>query len=179
VIGAGSAAPPLRGQPVFGLPFDLERVRLRGAVAVVFMAPLLAGVSQRNLAALTSVWPRIDAEAGGLVLVSRSPLETARDFVPRHHLLFPMLVDETGEMAAAWGVGKAAGLASRLVRARPAFVRNALSVWRNGQPLPEANEDALPAAFVVAADGLVSWVWRATAVNDRLDAEAVWAAMRS
>jgi peroxiredoxin len=134
VIAVGSAAPALRGQPVFGLPFDLEARRQRGAMAVIFMAPLLAGVSQRNLAALTAIWPRIDAEAGGMVLVSRSPLETARDFVPRHHVLFPMLVDSTGEMAAAWGVGKATGLASRLARARPGFVRDALSVWRNGQP---------------------------------------------
>lgn len=178
MIAVGSAAPELRGQPVFGLPFDLAARRQRGAIAVIFMAPLLAGVSQRNLAALTAIWSRIDAEAGGMVLVTRSPLETARDFVPRHHVLFPMLVDAGGEMAAAWGVGRATGLASRLARARPGFVRDALSVWRNGQPLPESNEDALPAAFVVSPEGLILYAWRATAVADRIDAEAVWAAMR-
>lgn len=178
MITVGGSAPELVGQPVFGLPFNLATVRARGAVAVVFLASLTTRATQENLQRLTGIWPRIDSEAGGMVLITRSPLESARDFVPRHHVLFPVLVDDSGEASAAWGVGKVGGLAATLLRARPAFLKNALSVWRNGQALPEAHTDQLPASFAVTREGLVSWAWRGTAVNDRLDAEAVWAAMR-
>ena len=178
MIAPGSPAPPLAGQPVCGLPFDLAVARRRGTVAVIFLAPLASRAAQQNLAGVTEIWPRVDAEAGGMVLVSRSPLETARDFVPRHHVLVPMLVDTSGELAAAWEVGKASGLAATLVRARPAFVRNAVSVWRNGQPLPENHADQLPAAFVVTREGEVAWAWYGRRVNDPLDSEAVWAAVR-
>jgi peroxiredoxin len=178
VIRVGDTAPALAGQPVFGLPFALDRARHRGSVAVAFLAALSARATHQNLAALTSIWPRVDAEAGGIVVVSASPLETARDFVPRHHVLFPMLVDETGEAASAWGVGRARGLSAAIRRARPTFVHNAMSVWRNGQPLPERNVDQLPAIFVVNPDGRVALAWYGDAVEARFDAEAAWSAMR-
>ena len=178
MIAVGTAAPSLIGQPVFGLPFDLGAARRRGAVVVVFLPPLASRAAAHTLLALTGIWGRIDTEAGGMVIVSRSPLETARDFVPRHHVLFPMLVDGDGNLAAAWGVGNATGLAATLARARPGFLRDAVSVWRNGQPLPEDQPDQLPAAFVVQPNGQVSWTWYGRAVNDRIDPEAVWAAVR-
>ena len=178
-LPVGAAAPNLAGQPVFGLPFDLSRARLRGAVLVSFWAPLSAKGTLASLAALTEVWPRVDAEAGGMVAVTRSPLETARDFVPRHHVLFPVLVDETGTDFSRWGIGSARGVAAKLRTARPAFVKRALSVMRNGQPLPEAHEDQLPAAFVVDAEGGVRHVWYGKAVDDVVDAEGMWAAAQA
>ncbi|GDX79351.1 hypothetical protein LBMAG42_11620 [Deltaproteobacteria bacterium] len=179
MITVGANAPPLFGQPVFGRPFQLDRARARGAVVVAFLGPLSAAASLDNLARLTTIWPRIDAEAGGLVGVTRSPLEAARDFVPRHHVLFPVLVDDTGEAFASWGVGLAKGLDATLLRAQPKLLRRALSVIRNGQPLPEAHDNQLPAAFVVGADGRVRWAWYGRSLADRVDAEAAWSAVHS
>lgn len=175
----GARAPALSGQPVFGVPFDLHRSRARGAVLVSFWAPLSSRGTLASLAALTAVWPQVDAEAGGMVAVTRSPLETARDFVPRYHVLFPVLVDEQGAVFRDWKVPRATGLSSKLRTARPAFVKRALSVFRNGQALPEANEDQLPAAFVVSAGGEIVHAWYGKAIDDVVDAEGLWAAARS
>jgi len=177
VIEPGATAPALVGQPVFGLPFDLARARRRGPVVVAFWGALSSPATLENLARLTEVWPRIDAQAGGVVAVTRSPLEAARDFVPRHHVLYPVLVDTTGAIAEAWGVGAAHGLDALRLRAQPALLRRAVSVLRNGQALPEAHADQLPAAFVVGADGVVRYAWRGRALRDRFDMEAVWGAV--
>lgn len=175
----GTAAPALAGQPVFGVPFDLHRSRLRGAVFVSFWAPLSSRGTLASLAALTALWPQVDAEAGGMVAVTRSPLESARDFVPRHHVLFPVLVDEEGSLFRDWKVARATGFSSKMRTARPAFVKRALSVFRNGQALPEANEDQLPAAFVVSASGEIAYAWYGKGVDDVVDAEGLWAAAKS
>lgn len=176
MIGVGERAPALAGQPVFGLPFNLDTAVGRGAVVVVFFGALSAGATVDTLARLTRIWPRLDAEQGGLVAVTRSPLETARDFVPRHHVLFPVLVDETGESTGRWGVGRATGLGAFVARAQPNLVRRAVSVVRNGQPLPEAHVDQAPAAFVVDRAGLVQLAWYGRGVNEKVDEEALWAA---
>lgn len=176
MIEVGEPAPPLAGQPVFGRPFQLDRVRERGAVVVMFFGALSSGATRENLERLTAIWPRIDAEQGGLVAVTRSPLEAARDFVPRHHVVFPVLVDESGEASAAWGVGRAAGIGAFVARAQPELLRRAVSVVRNGQPLPEAHVDQAPAAFVVDRAGVVQLAWYGRGVGDRVDAEALWAA---
>lgn len=179
MIAVGARAPALVGQPVFGLPVDLERLRQRGPVLVVFWGALSSAATLDNLARLTAIWPRVDVEAGGLVAVTRSPLEAARDFVPRHHVLFPVIVDSTGDIAARWAVGEARGLQAALLRAQPTVVRRAVSVLRNGQPLPEANEGQLPAAFVVGRDGDVRHAWYGRSVGDRIDAEGLWRAASS
>jgi peroxiredoxin len=145
-------------------------------VVVCFLAPLSTRGTLANLEALTEIWPRIDAEAGGLVALTRSPVEAARDFVPRYHVLFPVLVDETGEDFARWGVPEATGFAVKLRGARPGFLKRAVSILRNGQPLPEANEAQLPAVFVVEPDGTVLYRWTGTRVDDVIDAQAVLAA---
>ena len=176
MIEVGGAAPSLHGQPVFGRPFHLDQVRARGSVVVGFLGALSSAATLQNLARLTEVWPQVDAKAGGLVVVTRSPLETARDFVPRHHVLFPMLVDESGELCAAWGVQAATGAGAVWVRARPALLSRALSVLRNGQPLPEAHVDQAPAAFVVGKDGVVRHAWYGGSVGALVPAEALWAA---
>lgn len=172
-VAVGQAAPALRGQPVFGLPFELERQRARGPVVVAFWGALSSAATLDNLARLTALWPRVDELAGGMVAVTRSPLEAARDFVPRHHVLFPVLVDATGELAGQWGVGGARGLKAAWAKAQPRVLRRAVSVLRNGQPLPEAHEAQLPAAFVVDRTGTVRLAWYGRSMGDRIDTDAL------
>ena len=179
MISPGAVAPLLVGQPVFGLPFDLARLQRRGPVIVVFLGGLSGASALENVQRLTAIWPRVDAEAGGMVGITRSPLEAARDFVPRHHVLFPVLCDESGQHTGAWGVGRAGGLAALLLRARPDLLRRAVSVVRTGQPMPEANPDQLPAAFVVGADGVVRYSWYGAGPSALGDGEALWAAVGS
>ncbi len=174
MIEVGEEAPPLAGQPVFGLPFDLTRARGRGAVGVVFFGALSSGATLDSFHRLTAIWSKLDGEQGGLVVVTRSPLEAARDFVPRHHVLFPMLVDEEGARYHTWGIGRASGVGAVFARSQPGFVRRAVSVLRNGQPLPEAHVDQAPAAFVVDRAGKVTWAWYGASVNDRVDADSLW-----
>ncbi len=176
MITVGTAAPALAGQPVFGLPFELSRLQRRGPVVVAFLGGLSGAAALENVQRLTTIWPRVDAKAGGMVGITRSPLEAARDFVPRHHVLFPVLCDEAGQHTAAWGVGRATGLAALLLRARPDLLRRAVSVVRTGQPMPEAHPDQLPAAFVVGSDGRVRYGWYGTGPSALLDGEALWAA---
>lgn len=177
MIRAGTVAPLLVGQPVFGLPVDLATVRRRGPVIVAFLGGLSGAAALQNVQRLTTIWPRVDAEAGGVVGITRSPLAAARDFVPRHHVLFPVLCDESGKHTVAWGVGNAEGLTAMLLRARPDLLRRAMSVVRTGQPMPEAHPGQLPAAFAVGVDGRVTYCWYGASPSALLDGDALWAAV--
>ncbi len=146
----GVAAPPFDAQPVSGL-----RVRVGSGHprVVCFVRSVLGGQARAAVRAVHAALPALEARGIGVVLVTRGPLEAARDFVPRWHVRVPVVVDEDGAVFRAWGVG--VGTWSEALRGvGAALVREQLRAAFEGRGgLRDLLQ--LPATFVVDADGIV------------------------
>jgi len=160
MIGVGDPAPDLRLHPVFGLPVDLAR----GPRVLAFFPALDTTATRATIAALETALPRFDPAGIAVLGIARGRLHEARDFVPRHHVLFPVVIDEPGICFEAFGVPRrAAGLL------RPGGPLAALRAWRAGAPF-----DQLPAWVVVGADGRVRFARMGRTVMDQPDIETLW-----
>ena len=53
----------------------------------------MRGLRRRALAPLRELWPDLDREGIGLVLITGADLATARDRIPRYLLRFPVVLD--------------------------------------------------------------------------------------
>jgi peroxiredoxin len=177
-LSVGQNAPTIDARPLFGLP-----VRTPGAaggrqpLAVVFLRSLGGGNARAAVRALNAAYARFDAAGVQVVGISRTDLVIARDFVPRYHVLFPVIADEDGALSASWSIGRDRGLVRSLigVLTRPDALANAASAAWEGRSAPE-HLDQLPAEFVVGVDGRLRHVRYGTTVWDQPDIEALWEA---
>jgi peroxiredoxin len=175
-LSVGDVAPPLDVRPIFGLP-----VRTPGAaggrapLVVVFLRSLGGGNARAAVRALNAAFPRFDTDGIGVVGITRTELEVARDFVPRHHVLFPVVADLDGAIGAAYGIGRDRGLVRSALGllTTPAAVATAASAAWEGRSAPE-HVDRLPAAFVVGRDGTVRYARYARTIWEQPDIEALW-----
>lgn len=167
----GDASPELTLSPVFGLPVKLHQ----GVSIVCFMRPLSGSTARSTIQVLTEAWPRFDAEGFKLVGVTRTDLTFARDFVPRHHVLFPIVVDERGELFAQFGVGKDTGFLKTAMSLRPRHYQalsEAFALGRQANALPGSD---LPAFFVVR-DGRFVYASYGASALEQPQVEELWRA---
>lgn len=160
----GQPAPPLEGQPVFGLPLHVGTPAQRAPAVVCFLRHLGSPPTRAALARLQAAMPAFDHAGVDLIAVSASGLPLARDFVPRHHLLFPLLCDPGGAHAARWGLSPftPAELLVGALRDLPALP----ALLAAGQGRVDGPLSARPGAFAVRADGTLArcavaaaWSW--------------------
>lgn len=124
ILPEGASAPVDRLHPVSGLP-----VVFGGApVVVVFLRDLHGTTARTALARLTAIWPALDAAGVRLAAVTRTDLTYARDYVPRHHVIFPLVVDVDGTLSAQFGIDAPGSLLRALTGVRPAQLR----AWFDG-----------------------------------------------
>lgn len=174
MLNVGDSAPPFTLQPVFGLPVALHE----GTTVIAFLRPLTGSTARTAIETLTEAWPRLDAEGIKLLAVTRTDLTFARDFVPRHHVLFPVYVDESGEVCRAYGVQSDKGLVKTLLGLRPRHL-SALSVAvGNGRQLDTLPSSDLP-AYVVVRDGRVVYASYGSSALDQPEIEELWRAATS
>lgn len=172
MLQVGDEAPAFRVQPVFGLP-----VQTGGRPLVVtFVRPLEGGMARAALKALQDAFPRFDGAGIGVVAFTRCDLTLARDWVPRNHLLLPLVVDDEGRWFDAYGVGRDKGLLRSIGGLRPSTLVAAGRALGEGRSRPTGGGDQLPAEFVVGADGRVRYARYGRTVLDQPDVEALWAA---
>jgi peroxiredoxin len=145
-------------------------------LVVLFLRGLDGGLARAAIAAAHAALPRLDAAGVRLVAFTRSDLDFARDFVPRHHVLFPVVVDSDGAWFATYGVARDRGLLRSVTGLRPAKVRAAFGTLGRGTGLPRGGADQLPAEFVVDADGRLRYARYGRTVLDLPDFEALCAA---
>jgi peroxiredoxin len=177
-LSAGDPAPLLDARPLFGLPVRTPgRGGGKGPLVVVFLRSLGGGNARAAVRALNAAYSRFDAEGVEVVGVTRSGLEVARDFVPRYHVLFPIVADLDGTITAAWHIGRDRGLARSALAlpTRPAALTTALTAAWEGRSAPE-HADALPAEFVVGRDGALRHARYGRTIWDQPDIEALWQA---
>ncbi|MDP6934771.1 MAG: redoxin domain-containing protein [Myxococcota bacterium] len=145
----GDKAPEFQVQPIFGLPLKIPAELAMGPLVVCFVRPLGSPLARQTLSELQEAFPQLDRVGARLLAVTDAPLLMARDFVPRHHLLFPVVVGASGALGQAFGVEPIPGMRSRV--AGPAGVRRALrSLQHGGWP---SGPGVLPASFVLGRQG--------------------------
>ncbi len=170
----GKKAPTLKAQPLFGLPVETATGR---PMVVLFLRDLAGSTTRATVNHVHAAIGRFEAAAIPIVALTRTPLADARDFVPRHHLLFPVIVDESGEHFAAWQVGRDAWFSGTLRHLKPSQVRAVVGSLSNGRGLPRAPFDQLPAFFAIKADGTLAYARYADSVVEQPDLDAIWAAL--
>ncbi|MES2643794.1 MAG: AhpC/TSA family protein [Myxococcota bacterium] len=173
MLRPGDPAPAFRVQPVFGLPVQTG-VR---PLVVLFLRSLSGGLARAAITEAERALPRLDAAGVGMVAFTRCDLTLARDFVPRQHVLFPIVVEPDNARFDAWGVGRDRGLVRSLVGLRPDTLRTLLASLTLARGRPEGGADLLPAEFLLGADGRVRYARYARTVADLPDVEALCAAM--
>ena len=99
--GPATPSPPLAGTTLQGEPFDLSRTLGRPTV-VNFFASWCPSCAEEaaDLAAFAAAHPEIDV-VGVTVNDTRAD---ARRFAMRHGLSYPVVLDQSGVVADAWGV---------------------------------------------------------------------------
>ena len=168
----GDAAPPFRLQPVSGLPVE---VGPGCPVSVLlFLRPLASAHSRLTVNLLQqqhTAWDGVQ-----VVQFTRSLEENVRDFVPRHHILLPVVNDLPGQWYAAYGVGRDRAFARSL-----ADVTGWMKLPQTllaGMGRPEGSYDQLPAAFVVDGQGQIRHAWYGRSVLALPDLDALRAEAR-
>jgi len=172
MLRPGDLAPPFRVQPVFGLPVQTGGRPL----VVLFLRSLSGGLARAAVVEAQKALVTLDTAGVGLVAFTRCDLTLARDYVPREHVLFPIVVEETDARFVAWGVGRDRGLGRSLLGLRPAGIRAAASSLGLGRGRPEGGVDQLPAEFVVGRNGRVVHARYGRTIFDLPDVAALCAA---
>ena len=174
MLQVGDPAPALELHPVFGLPVHTAQ----GTLVVAILRPLSGSTARLTIARLTEALPRFDAEGFRMVGITRTDLTLARDFVPRNHVLFPIVVDDGGAIQAAFGVQSDKGFLKSALALRPGLLQSASEALALGRVWNELPATLLPAWFVLR-DGRVQYAQYARTVLEQPDVEALWKAATS
>jgi peroxiredoxin Q/BCP len=113
LLPIGAPAPDLEGHDGEDRPVRLSG--LRGKRAVVYFYPKdgTPGCT-KEACAFRDAWDRYQ-RAGVVILgVSRDSAESHKEFAKHHELPFPLVADEDGAIARAYGVSSFLGMSSRV-----------------------------------------------------------------
>lgn len=106
MVREGAEAPVTELQPVFGNPIQVPHPSGR-TVALLFVEDIRRPSGREVLERTQAAVREAELKDVDLVVLCRTPLEQARDLVPRHHLLFPVVCDPEGRIFEAWGLERA------------------------------------------------------------------------
>jgi peroxiredoxin len=172
----GECIPHFTRQPVFGEEIDTASVSRARAIALVFLRHAGSAITRRTCMDLHLIVPELDLADVLLVALMEGDGEAVRDFVPRYHLKYPVVHDETGELFEAFSVGRDRMLRRTLLGLRPSMLRSYAEALQSGRGLNQGPIDRLGAALVVGVGGTVAWRWDAERTTDMLDVEQLRAA---
>jgi peroxiredoxin len=173
----GELAPTFVRRPVFGLEIDTGAITTARPLALVFLRHAGSPVARETAMKLNTAWPEIERLGVSLLAVTEGSSRSVRDFVPRFHLLFPVVHDDTGTLYSGFGVGLDRGLFGTLSCA-PASVTRYLRACRATHGAFEGPRTRLQAAFVIAKGGRIAWSWHARTTADIVEPHGVLRALR-
>ncbi len=155
---------------MFGKALKLREELERRAVLLVFVPDLASPWAREVLAQLQAHVQAFDLAGVGLYAISPSPLTAAQDFVPRYHLLFPLIADSDRRIHGLYNV-KAGGPRALLSSAGPAALRRAAVALKRGVGRPSRGLFSPVQAFVLGQDGRVHSHFSARSLFEELPLE--------
>lgn len=175
MLSVGETAPSFRAQPVFGRPVDVEEHTTRYPLVICFVSSLGSPLTRQTMTDLLANYAQFDVVGAQVVAVTRSAATVCQDYVPRHHVLFPVVSDPAGEFYAQYQVSSR-DWKSTVKALDPRSVRKAMNSIKLGVGKPERGTSQLPAEFVVAPGGEIAHARYGTAVSDIPNVELLLAA---
>lgn len=171
-LQAGSPAPDFTLPDQHGRPVRLADRLLLGPVVLLFVKGGWCPFCTMLLRAWQDALPRLHDLGGDLLAVSPQPMPACGGVAERDLLAYPVLSDQGGAVAGAYGVNW--DLPEVL---RPLYLRL-------GHDLPAINGDGrwrapLPSAFVIGMDGRIALAHADRVAARRLEPEAAIAAVRA
>jgi len=113
LLPVGAAAPNIRGTTSEGTPIELTATRGHPSVVYFYPKDATPGCT-KEACAFRDVYKKYDARHVTIFGVSRDSEESHRKFRLEHKLPFPLVADEDGTAARAYGVSSTLGMTSRV-----------------------------------------------------------------
>jgi len=145
---------------------------------LVFLPSLGSPVARSILASLQSRVEDFDLAGVGLYALTRSGLRAAQDFVPRHHLLFPLIADPEGRIFSLYGLSRL-GLVQAFSSLDPRRAKKGLGDARYGLGRPERGLLQAPCAFAIGTGGTVKLAYSGRSLWEAPPLDALLAKARS
>lgn len=157
MLTPGETAPAFDARPLFGLPVQIPPPSGKRPVVLCFVRDFASPFGRAAMASIQARYGDFDRQGIALIVLTRSELTRARDFVPRMHVLAPVIVDVDGDIFKRYGIGSdrmLKGTARSLLR--PGGLEAIRQAISHGQGPRHEGATMLPASFVVAADGRIA-----------------------
>lgn len=175
MLSIGDPAPSFERQPVFGLPVQVPSST---PLLLCFVRSLSSPLTRERLAQLQLRNGDFDVQGIRIAAITDSKAELAQDFVPRYHVLAPMICDPEQVLFEQWGVGGHNPVLGRLRGLGVANVRGAFRALKHGVGPIERRQLRLPAQFLVQ-DGKILAARYAQSVGEDLHLDEMLAAFKA
>lgn len=179
MLQPGEATPTIHARPVFGLPVCLPDDLRRGPVALAFVGPLESPLAREALDELQARWAELDLLGVRLVAISPTTTALAQDYVTRHQLLFPLVLDPERGLAWSFGVADDLAVGAAVGSMGPGRVRRVIRALGRGGLARRAPFGARVALVLLGRDGRVRWTSQAESPVDGPDLAGLLAAVRA
>ncbi|NOY25679.1 MAG: redoxin domain-containing protein [Oligoflexia bacterium] len=180
MLRPGDAAPSFVARPVFGLPIPVPPPASARPMVLCFVRNLASPFTRAAMADIQNRYADFDRDGFPLLVITRTDITMARDFVPRHHVLAPVVVDQDGALHRAYQLGTKNALVGTfktlLSRAGLSSAREAI---RYGHGRPHRQLSQLGASFVLGSDGRIRLARYDSSVTDRPDLDGLLACARA
>lgn len=160
-------APDFKSKPVFGKMLSLQEEAKQRPVVLVFVPGLSSPIARNVLAALQARVADFDLAGVGLYALTPSTLTSAQDFVPRHHLLFPLIADSDRSIHRLFGVGRL-GPKQAARSLQPESLKQGVSALRQGAGFQIRGTIRSTSAFVVSRGGHLAHIHCGRSLFDSL-----------
>ena len=171
-------APNFEAKPVFGKRLALQQEAQKRPIVLVFVPGLASPVARNALAALQVHVAEFDLAGVGLYALTPSTLISAQDFVPRHHLLFPLIADSDRSIHRLYGVGRL-GPKQVLRSLQPESLKQGAATLRQGAGFGLRGTFRAARGFVVGRGGLILHSYCSRSLFQPLPVEELLEAARS
>lgn len=174
-LAPGDSAPTFVHKPVFGRPLDLAQLTARRPLVLVFLRYIGAHGARATALELLSRFDELDIANVAVAAVTEGSLVELRDFVPRHHVRYPVLHDAEGALYDAFGVGlDPHPVLGAMRQLTPGSLRRVAQSLPAGHGRPDgASWARLPAAFVLDRGPVVRWAWYAESLADEVPVDTL------
>ena len=171
VLDVGDLAPAFSARPVFGV--EVAVPPQTHPLALFFVRHLGCPLCRKTLMEIQERFADFDRMGVKVAAVTQTSLPDAQDFVPRHHMLFPIVADEDGRLRAQFGVGQDRLMLGTVRRLSVSSLRRVGSSLSMGHSLGVGPERQLAAEFVIRPTGEVAYAKYGCSVTHGPDLEAM------
>jgi thioredoxin-dependent peroxiredoxin len=142
-LAAGSKAPVITAINQDGIPVDFSEIYAKGVTLVYFFPKAGTPGCTAQACSLRDSFANLKAEGLQILGVSEDNPEAQKEFRQKNQLPFPLIADEDGKVAAAFGVPLTGGRAKR----QSFIIKDGQVVWNSLQAKTAEHAQEVQAAL--------------------------------